>query len=171
MLVDISLRGTSQKEREKEGGSLPGPTPFAPATQATLITMTLNIIVYCCWEKHRKNPLNLEKRGGGGLLQPKTGAHYQGNYESRKLEPPRTVKRISPKGFTQKSRGHFRVPKSLTFKMRPSAQLFLWKCVLLAWEWKIISISMAEYLTWFWYWGAEELGNFVLLNSLVIVAL
>ena len=26
MLVDISLRGTSQKEREKEGGSLPGPT-------------------------------------------------------------------------------------------------------------------------------------------------
>ena len=28
--------------------------------------------------------------------------------------------------------GHFRVPKTLTFKMRPSASLFLWKWVLLA---------------------------------------
>ena len=28
--------------------------------------------------------------------------------------------------------GHFRVPKALTFKMRPSASLFLWKWVLLA---------------------------------------
>ena len=43
--------------------------------------------------------------------------------------------------------GHFLVPKTLTFKMRPSAQLFLWKWVLLAWEWDIISISKAEDLT------------------------
>ena len=32
--------------------------------------------------------------------------------------------------------GHFRVPKSLTFKMRLGAQPFLWKWVLFAWEWK-----------------------------------
>ena len=40
--------------------------------------------------------------------------------------------------------GHFRVLKTLTFKMRASARPFLWKLVLLAWEWKIISISKAE---------------------------
>ena len=32
--------------------------------------------------------------------------------------------------------GHFRVPKTLTFKMRLGAQPFLWKWVLFAWEWK-----------------------------------
>ena len=37
--------------------------------------------------------------------------------------------------------GHFRVPKTLTFKMRLGAQPFLWKWVLFAWEWKMISIS------------------------------
>ena len=37
--------------------------------------------------------------------------------------------------------GHFRVPKSLTLKMRLGAQPFLWKWVLFAWEWKMISIS------------------------------
>ena len=30
--------------------------------------------------------------------------------------------------------GHFRVPKTLTFKMRPRAQPFLWKWFLFAWE-------------------------------------
>ena len=55
--------------------------------------------------------------------------------------------------------GHFWVPKTLTFKMRPSAQPFLWKWVLFAWEWKIISISKAEHLTSFWYRGPGELGN------------
>ena len=40
--------------------------------------------------------------------------------------------------------------------MRLSAQPFLWKWVLFAWEWKIISISKAEDLTSFWYRG---LGN------------
>ena len=33
---------------------------------------------------------------------------------------------------------HFRVPKTLTFKMRPSAQPFLWKWDFFAWEWKIV---------------------------------
>ena len=37
--------------------------------------------------------------------------------------------------------------------MRPSAQPFLWKWVLLLWKWKIISISKAEHLTSFWYRG------------------
>ena len=55
--------------------------------------------------------------------------------------------------------GHFRVPKTLTFKMRPSPQSFLWKWVLFAWEWKIISISKAEHLTSFWYRGPGELGT------------
>ena len=43
--------------------------------------------------------------------------------------------------------------------MRPSAQPFLWKWVLLAWEWKITSISEAEHLTLFWYRGPGGLGN------------
>ena len=41
--------------------------------------------------------------------------------------------------------------------MRPSAQPLLWKWILLAWEWKNISISKAERL--FWYRGPGELGN------------
>ena len=53
--------------------------------------------------------------------------------------------------------GHFRVPKTLTFKMRPSAQPFLWKWVLFAWEWKIISTSKAEHLTSFWYVSSLQL--------------
>ena len=43
--------------------------------------------------------------------------------------------------------------------MGPSAQPFLWKRVLFAWEWKIICISKAEHLTSFWYRGPGELGN------------
>ena len=42
--------------------------------------------------------------------------------------------------------GHFWVPKTLSLKVRPSAQPFLWKWVLFAWERKIISISKAEHL-------------------------
>ena len=55
--------------------------------------------------------------------------------------------------------GHFRVPRTLTFKMRPSARPFLWKWVLFAREWKVTSISKAEHLTSFWYRGPEEVGN------------
>ena len=40
--------------------------------------------------------------------------------------------------------GYFRVPKTLTFRMRPSAQAFLWKWPLFAREWKIMGISKAE---------------------------
>ena len=39
--------------------------------------------------------------------------------------------------------GHFRVPKTFTFKMRLGAQPFSWKWVLFEWEWKMISISKA----------------------------
>ena len=53
---------------------------------------------------------------------------------------------------------HFQVPKTLTFKMRPSAQPSLWKWVLFAWEWKILSTSKAEHLTSFCYRGPGELG-------------
>ena len=45
------------------------------------------------------------------------------------------------------------------FKNDPSAQPLLWKWVLFAWEWKIISISKAEHLTSFWYRGPGELVN------------
>ena len=48
--------------------------------------------------------------------------------------------------------------------MRPSAQPFLWKWVLFAWEWKIISISKAEHLTSFWNKGPREPGNGLLTN-------
>ena len=41
---------------------------------------------------------------------------------------------------TESQIGHIRVPKTLTFKMRLGAQPFLWKWVLFAWEWKMISI-------------------------------
>ena len=37
--------------------------------------------------------------------------------------------------------------------MKPSAQPFLWKWVLFAWEWKILSIPKAEHLTSFWHRG------------------
>ena len=58
-----------------------------------------------------------------------------------------------------KSIGHFRVPKTLTFKMRPGAQSFLWKWVLFAWERKMISISTADHLPSFWNRGPGKLGN------------
>ena len=45
------------------------------------------------------------------------------------------------------------------FKNDPSAQPLLWKWVLFAWEWKIISISKADRLTSFWYRGPGELVN------------
>ena len=61
--------------------------------------------------------------------------------------------------FRGKTIGHFRVPNTVTFKMKPSAQSFLWEWVLFAREWKIISISKAEHLTSFWYRGSGELGN------------
>ena len=56
--------------------------------------------------------------------------------------------------FTRSWIGHFRVPKTRTFKMRPSAQPFLWKWGLFAREWKVISISKTEHLTSFWYRGS-----------------
>ena len=60
--------------------------------------------------------------------------------------------------------GHFRVPKTLTFKMRLGAQPFLWKRVLFAWEWKMISISKAEHPPSFWDRGTAELRNGLLLH-------
>ena len=40
---------------------------------------------------------------------------------------------------------HFRVKKNAHFQIRHSAQPFLWKWAIFAWEWKIISISKAQY--------------------------
>ena len=42
--------------------------------------------------------------------------------------------------------------------MRLGAQPLLWKWVLFAWEWKMISISRAEHLPSFWNRGPGELG-------------
>ena len=61
--------------------------------------------------------------------------------------------------------GHFRVAKPLIFKLRLGVQPFLWKWVLFAWDWKIISISKVEHLTSFWYRGPGELGNGLLLSK------
>ena len=76
MLVDISLRGTSQKEREKEGGSLPGPThlrfnshpPFYAGHAGYVNNDDLEYHRILLFIETQKNPLNLEKPGG--LLQP-----------------------------------------------------------------------------------------------------
>ena len=43
--------------------------------------------------------------------------------------------------------------------MRLGAQPFLWKWVLFAWEWKMISVSKADHLHSFWNRGPGELGN------------
>ena len=67
--------------------------------------------------------------------------------------------------FLVKTIGHFWVQKTLTFKMRPNAQPFLWKWVLFAWEWTIISIWKAEHLISFSYRGPRELGNGLFLLS------
>ena len=53
--------------------------------------------------------------------------------------------------------------------MRPSAQPFLWKWVLFAWEWKIISISKVEHLTSFWYRGPRELGNGLFIEVIKLI--
>ena len=47
-------------------------------------------------------------------------------------------------GLVLRPIGHFRVPKTLSFKMRLGAQLFLRKWLLFGWEWKMISISKAD---------------------------
>ena len=49
--------------------------------------------------------------------------------------------------------------------MRLGAQPFLWKWVLFAWAWKMISISKAEHLPSFWNRGPGELGNGPLIAS------
>ena len=51
--------------------------------------------------------------------------------------------------------------------MRLGAQPFLWKWVLFAWEWKIISISKAEQLPSFWNRGSGELGSGLLALDLI----
>ena len=64
---------------------------------------------------------------------------------------------------------HFRVPKTLTFKMRLGSQPFMWKWVLFAWEWKMISISKAEHLPSFWNRDPGKLGNGLYLARLLEV--
>ena len=49
--------------------------------------------------------------------------------------------------------------------MRLGAQPFLWKGVLLAWGWQMISISKAENLPSFWNRGPGELGNGLLVAA------
>ena len=61
--------------------------------------------------------------------------------------------------------GHFRVPKPLTFKMRPSAQPFMWKWILYAWEWKRIFMLKAEHLPSFWYSARGKLANSLFLTN------
>ena len=62
-----------------------------------------------------------------------------------------------------------RLKNYLPFKMRLSAQPFLWKWVLFAWQWKmskIISISKAEHSTSFWFRGPGERGYGLLISDL-----
>ena len=55
--------------------------------------------------------------------------------------------------------GHFEVPKTLTFKMKPSVKPFLWEWVLFAWEQKIIFITIASHLALLWNNGLGQLRN------------
>ena len=64
------------------------------------------------------------------------------------------------------TKGHLQAPKTLTFKMRRRAQPFLWKWVLFAGKWKIISISRAQHLTLFWYRRPGEFRNVLLVSAL-----
>ena len=66
--------------------------------------------------------------------------------------------------------GQFRVPKTLTSKMRLGAQPFLWKWVLFAWESKMIFISKAEHLPSFWKRGLGGLGNGLVVLKVVHLA-
>ena len=52
--------------------------------------------------------------------------------------------------------------------MRLRAQPFLWKWVLFAWEWKMISISKAVHLPSFWNRGPGELVNGLLTLRLLL---
>ena len=77
----------------------------------------------------------------------------------------RTVKRVillitAENWLPAITKGYFRVPKTLTFKMRLGAQPFLWKWVSFAWEGKMISISKAEHLSSFWNRGSEVAREF-----------
>ena len=49
--------------------------------------------------------------------------------------------------------------KNPHFQNEARCTAFLWKPVLFAWEWKMISLSKAEHLNSFWNRGSGELGN------------
>ena len=59
--------------------------------------------------------------------------------------------------------GHFRVPKSFTFKTRLSTKPLLWKWVLIMMQIKLISATKVSLLASFWKWNFLELGNGLLL--------
>ena len=73
-----------------------------------------------------------------------------------------------PAPMTPLEIGHFWVPKTFTFKKRPSAEPFLWKWALFAWKWTIIFISKAEHLASPWNRGLRQLGNDLLNNNLIL---
>ena len=54
--------------------------------------------------------------------------------------------------------------KNPHFQNEARCTTFLWKWVLFAWEWKMISISKAEHLPSFWNRGPGELGNGLLIT-------
>ena len=55
--------------------------------------------------------------------------------------------------------GHFRVPKPFAFKMRLGAQPLLWKWVLFAWQWKMISMIHIRRLSTYPHFETEARGN------------
>ena len=61
----------------------------------------------------------------------------------------------------QKNRsiGHFRVPKNLTFTARLSAKPLIWKWFLIIMQIKIIFTTKVSHLASFWKWDFLELGN------------
>ena len=56
-------------------------------------------------------------------------------------------------------KGHFRVPKNLTFKARLSAKPLIWKWVLIMMQIKLIFTTKVSHLASFWEWDFLELGS------------
>ena len=94
----------------------------------------------------------------------KTGVHWSLYWKSsHKMKLPWLKYKQKELSWDEQLNRPLLSSKTLFFKMRLSAQAFLWKWVLFAWEWKMISISKAEHLPSFWNKGLGEHGNGLLL--------
>ena len=95
--------------------------------------------------------LHAPPRQGLAVWRAKAEPSFRRNFKG--------LRRGSQVYFLNCANGPLPSSKNPHFQMRLGAQPFLWKWVLFAWEWKMISISKAEHLPSFWNRGPGELGN------------